>query len=263
MVVKEAINLMDKNEALILLEEIMGLCRTDLLLNPNKPLSKEEEKKFSQALEKRKLNYPLQYILGKWWFLDLELKVQEGVLIPRPETELLVEETIKRAGQSPRILDIGTGTGAIAISLSKHIKKSQVLGLDISPQAVDLARENASLNGVKNIDFIVSDLYKNVQGKFDIIVSNPPYISQEDKENLSKELSHEPDLALFSGDDGLDLIRLIIADSFKYLSEHGIILIEIGHNQGRALEELLGKAGFDVEIIKDYNDFDRIAVGVR
>lgn len=262
MVISELFKLWDKNELLIALNHFYGYKREDLLLNPNRQLERYELEKMLDLIEKRKKHIPLQYILGKWWFYDIEVEVEEGVLIPRPETEILVEKAISMAKPGMRILEIGTGTGIIAISLAKHTDAS-IIAVDISEHALKLAQRNASLNNIIGIDFRKSNLYDSVENqKFDMIVSNPPYISENERDKLEKELSFEPEIALFSGDDGLDIIREIIYKAVYHLNKKGIIIIEIGFDQGEAVQDLLLKNNFtDIELLKDYNGLDRVVVG--
>lgn len=262
MVISDLFKLWDNNELTIALNHFYGYKREELLLNPNRELKPDELEKMLDLIEKRKKHIPLQYILGKWWFYDIEVEVEEGVLIPRPETEILVEKAIALTKPGMRILEIGTGTGIIAISLAKHTK-SEIIAVDISQSCIDLSKRNASLNNISGIDFRISDLYEAVEGlKFDMIVSNPPYISENERDKLEKELSYEPEIALFSGDDGLDIIREIIYKAVYHLNKKGIIIIEIGFDQGEAVRDLLIKSNFsDIELIKDYNGLDRVVVG--
>ncbi|WP_425538571.1 peptide chain release factor N(5)-glutamine methyltransferase [Microaceticoccus formicicus] len=262
MVISDLFKLWDKNELTIALNHFYGYKREELLLNPNRELKPDELEKMLDLIEKRKKHIPLQYILGKWWFYDIEVEVEEGVLIPRPETEILVEKAIALTKPGMKILEIGTGTGIIAISLAKHTV-AEIIAVDISERCIDLSNRNVSLNNISGIDFRKSDLYEAVEGlKFDMIVSNPPYISENERDKLEKELSYEPENALFSGDDGLDIIREIIYKAVYYLNKKGIIIIEIGFDQGEAVRDLLKNSNFTgIELIKDYNGLDRVVVG--
>ncbi len=259
MVVGEAHKYLVESEAYILIEHLTGLSRSQQIINPQRELSQDQERKFFELVARRKTGYPLQYILGYWWFYDLELEVEEGVLIPRPETEILVEEALKYARDGDRILDIGIGTGAISLSLAKARKGAEIIGVDINPQAVDLAERNRLKHSIENVEFFISNLFENVEGTFDMIVTNPPYVSED--EDLELELSYEPDEALYSGKTGLDLIEKIIPQSKEYLTKYGIIIIEIGYDQGERVVSLLEENGFKAQILKDYSGFDRVAVG--
>lgn len=257
MVVSKLFELWDREELIISLETKFGYKRHELLLNQIE-LNPEESDFLIDLIEKRKSGIPLQYILGKWYFYDIEVKVSEGVLIPRPETEILIEKALELSKSGMKILDIGTGTGIIAITLAKHIKNADVTAVDISDAALNLASENARDNDVV-ISFVKSNIYDSIDEKFDMIVSNPPYISDNERNKLQKELSYEPEIALFSGEDGLNMIREIINSSDYYLNKKGIIIIEIGYDQGEAVKDLLNQSGFkDIRITKDYNDFDRV-----
>lgn len=262
MVISELLKLWDKNEILIALNHFYGYKREDILLNPNRELKNDELEKMLDLIEKRKKHVPLQYILGKWWFYDIEVEVEEGVLIPRPETEVLVEKAISLSRPGMKILEIGTGTGIIAISLAKHTD-ADLVAVDISDRALNLATKNASNNNLSGIDFRKSDLYEAVEGqKFDMILSNPPYISENERDKLEKELSYEPEIALFSGEDGLNLIRKIVYKAVYHLNKKGIIIIEIGFDQGESVRDLLIKNGFiDIELLQDYNGLDRVIIG--
>ncbi len=258
MVISELFKLWDREEIIIALETVFGYKRHDILLGQNHKLKTDELEFITDLIEKRKSGIPLQYILGKWYFYDIEVMVSEGVLIPRPETEILIGKALEYSKKGMKILDIGTGTGIIAITLAKHIENADITAVDISDAALKLAYENAKLNNVE-IKFKKSNIYDSIDERFDMIVSNPPYISEHERTKLQKELSYEPEIALFSGEDGLDMIREIISKSDYYLNNKGIIIIEIGYDQGEAVSELLIQLGFtEVEITKDYNDFDRI-----
>lgn len=258
MVIAEALKLLDENEALIILQELLGISKLDLRLNLNRDLADKEED-FLAMVKRRKEGYPLQYLLGKWWFYDLELDLTEDVLIPRFETEYLVERLLNDLKGHEKVLEIGVGSGAISISLAKAKPSLDITAIDISEKALLVAQNNAIKNGVNNIKFIQSDLFSSLEGqKYSIIISNPPYIPEGEKKKLAKELSYEPDLALYSGQDGLDLLRRLVKDAPSYMEDAAFIYLEIGHDQGPKLRELLEKEAFkDIEIYKDLNGFDR------
>jgi release factor glutamine methyltransferase len=209
---------------------------------------------------------PVQYIIGKAEFCGIDFAVDERVLIPRPETEHLVEKVIELARECSRelrILDLCTGSGNIAITLTKSITNCRIVASDISEGALDVARSNAAKNGVADrIEFVKSDLFANVNGLFDIIASNPPYIARPEFETLQKEVLREPRIALDGGDDGLLFYRNILSASTLHLKPDGHIVFEIGYGQLSGIIEIIKKTGqFKVaEVKKDWRGIDRIVV---
>lgn len=209
---------------------------------------------------------PLQHTTGKAYFMDFEFNVNEDTFIPRPETELLVEKAVESLRGTPSkgmsILDIGTGSGNIAISLTKYIQQSRIVALDISYKALEKARANAVNNGVSDrIRFIQSDLFDGLLPGvlFDMVISNPPYVSKADMVELPGEVQREPYVALYGGIDGLDFYRAIADKVTGYLKEHGILLMEVGYDQALDVKRILEKKPFkQVEIFKDYSGIDRI-----
>lgn len=234
--------------------------------------------KFLALVDKRKTGYPLQYILGKQEFMGLDFEVAEGVLVPRPDTETLVEWIIEVVNSSAlaekkqiNILDIGTGSGAITLSLANYIENSFVYSIDISDKALDVAKKNArNLNLESKVRFLKGDLFEPLEAlnediKFDIIVSNPPYIPTEEITKLQIEVaSYEPKLALDGGEDGLKFYRKIINESPKHMKQHGILAFEIGYNQGNDLKKLLNEQGSfkDTEIRKDLAGHERAVLSL-
>lgn len=254
----------DYDTSLIALTYILNKSKSYILMSQNYELNSEQSQRLNDIINKRKTSYPLQYAIGEWEFYNLRLKVDERALIPRFETEIIVDYLIKSSIKKESILDIGTGTGAIALSLAKNIEGSFVIGSDIEQKALSLARENKELTGIKNVDFIKSDLFKNIEGKFDLIISNPPYINKKDYESLDKELYFEPKSALYGGEDGLDFYKDIIKNSSNYLNDSGHLVFEIGYNQKEVLNKLLIDQGFvNIENIKDFNDFDRFIIAQK
>ncbi len=218
-------------------------------------------------MKRIKPHTPVQYVMGHVQFCDLDLLVDERVLIPRPETEILVDiasDIIKGAGipaSKARILDLGTGSGNIAIALTKKIPDCKIIASDISGGALEVAKLNAGRNGVSDrIEFIKSDLFASLDGKFDIIVSNPPYISRPEFESLQKEVLMEPHVALDGGSDGLDFYRKIISEAAKRLTSGGYIIFEIGFAQKKLICRIIEKESvlkvMRVEI--DHNEIERI-----
>ena len=254
----------DYDTSLIALTYILGKSKSYILMNQNLELNSEQNQRLNDIINKRKVSYPLQYAIGQWEFYDLRLKVDERALIPRFETEIIVDYLIKSPMKKEKILDIGTGTGAIALALAKNIENSFVIGSDIEDRALSLARENKVFTGTKNVDFIKSDLFKDISGAYDLIISNPPYIDKKDYEALAKELYFEPKSALYGGEDGLDFYREIIKNAGTYLCEGGHLVFEIGYNQKDILNKLLVNQGFvNIENIKDFNDFDRFIIAQK
>lgn len=254
----------DYDTSLIALSYILGKSKSYILMNQNLDLNSEQNQRLNDIINKRKDSYPLQYAIGQWEFYNLRLKVDERALIPRFETEIIVDYLIKSPINKEKILDIGTGTGAIALALAKNIENSFVIGSDIEDKALSLARENKVFTGVKNVDFVKSDLFKNISGTYDLIVSNPPYIDKKDYESLEKELYFEPKSALYGGIDGLDFYREIIKNANNYLNDKGHLVFEIGYNQKEALNKLMINQGFiNIKNIKDFNDFDRFIIAQK
>lgn len=254
----------DYDTSLIALSYILGKSKSYILMNQNLDLNSEQNQRLNDIINKRKDSYPLQYAIGQWEFYNLRLKVDERALIPRFETEIIVDYLIKSPINKEKILDIGTGTGAIALALAKNIENSFVIGSDIEDKALSLALENKVFTGVKNVDFVKSDLFKNLSGTYDLIVSNPPYIDKKDYESLEKELYFEPKSALYGGIDGLDFYREIIKNANNYLNDKGHLVFEIGYNQKEALNKLMINQGFiNIQNIKDFNDFDRFIIAQK
>ncbi len=245
-------------DAWYLFSHVFNIERAEYFLNLNKEVNSSRYSEFMNLIEKRASHVPLQYIIGYTEFMGLRIKVNENVLIPRHDTEVLVEEVLKVC-DNKNILDMCTGSGCIIISLKKLANIKKAIGVDISKDAIILARENAALNEV-DVEFIESDLFENIEGKFDIIVSNPPYIPKADIEDLSMEVrDHEPHLALDGKEDGLYFYRRIIKEVKKYLNPNGYVFFEIGYNQADDLLVLFKSEGIDnVEIIQDLAGHDRV-----
>ncbi|MCS7179832.1 MAG: peptide chain release factor N(5)-glutamine methyltransferase [bacterium] len=223
-------------------------------------------KRFLKLLEKRKKRIPLAYILKKITFYDSDFIIKKGIFIPRPETELLINTTIKIYNKflfpkKVKILDIGTGCGNISVILAKNIKNCFITSIDISKKAIEVAKKNAELNDVtKKIKFLISDVFSNIKDRFDVIVSNPPYISRHEYENLDREVKMEPKRALIAGKDGLKIIKKILFESDFYLKEKGFLIIEIGYNQLNEIKKIIPSHLSLILIEKDLSNFDRILV---
>jgi release factor glutamine methyltransferase len=224
---------------------------------------------FAASITRRQAGEPIQYITGQAEFFGLPFTVGPGVLIPRPETEHLVEEVIRLAGAftEPRIVDIGTGSGAIAVALAHSLAHAQIVAVDLSPPALAIAKQNAIRNNVENrIEFLEGDLLAPLaRQSFHIIASNPPYVPLADRDSLSVEVrDHEPHSALFAGDDGLSIYRRLIPDARELLIPGGWLVMEIGYGQWDAIEKMMieNKYG-DVCFIADYQKIPRVAAGRR
>ena len=253
----------------ILLAEILKCKRLELYLAFDKPLAENEVQIYREAIRKRGLRIPLQYIVGNVEFYGLNLTVNENVLIPRPETELLVEKIIKDSDKSTdlKILDVGVGSGNISLSLSKNLPNSKVLAIDISKSALDVAHQNAEINLLQDrIEFRIFDIMNgdlNSLGKFDLIVSNPPYVSENDFESLEPELkNHEPKIALTDNSDGMSFYKHIIEVSDQLLNKPGKIYFELGMDQSTQVQKFFEQNNFNsIQVIKDYSGIDRIICG--
>lgn len=253
----------------ILLQKALGdVDRLYIHLNLDKSLSEEEKNLFLKFIEERLNNRPIAYIVGNREFMGLDFYVQEGVLIPRPDTEILVEEIIE-IGKNKRnieILDIGTGSGAITVSLAKYLESANITSVDISDIALQIGKKNAVSNGVNNkIEFIKSDLFTSIDEnkKFDIIVSNPPYIRKDIMDTLDKQVKdYEPYTALEGGDDGLDFYRKITEQAKLYLKENGVLAYEVGHDQSEDVSNLMDMNGYtNIYTMKDLQGIDRVVIG--
>ncbi len=251
-----------KLDAWLLLENVCKINRTFYYSHMEEAMTLEQQSEYEIAIRKRAERIPLQYITGEQEFMGLNFKVNSNVLIPRQDTETLVEEVLKICQPGMRILDLGTGSGCIVISIMKNAHGMTAAGSDISKQALLVAKENGKLHEA-DIEWIRSNLYENISGRFDLIVSNPPYIAQPDMLNLMPEVrDFEPAGALDGGADGLDFYRLIIAQSRDYLNQDGYLYLEIGYDQGPAVTNMMCAAGYrEVSVIKDLARHERVVKG--
>lgn len=264
-----------KIDAEYLLSSILKCKRQELYLNPDRPLTNIEINTFKTFIQRRSKREPLQYIIGEEEFRGLVFKVTRDVLIPRPETELLIEEAVKiierqRAKgkrQKVNIIDLCTGSGCIAVSIAKEIDNCKVYATDISEKALAAAKENAKKHGVENkIIFLQGSFFEPLKGKgledkIDILLSNPPYVSKKDMGKLQPEIKeYEPSLALYGGEDGLDSYRTIIPEALNYLKKAGHLLLEIGYGQAEGVKELFAQypAYGKIEIINDLSEIERV-----
>lgn len=258
-----------KLKARIILQHTLKKTREYLIVYDLEQTSNKEKEEYVKNIKKVIEGMPLQYLTGKQEFMKMDFKVNKDVLIPRQDTEILVEEVINLAKdiKNPVILDLCTGSGAIAVSIAKYVKNVKVYAIDISKNAIEIAKENAVQNGViNNVKFIESDLFEKLQDeKFDIIVSNPPYIATKEIKKLSKEVQNEPRLALDGGTDGLKFYRKILQNAYKFLKVPGYLCLEIGYDQKNAVKEIIEKEGRYIEnyCIKDLCQNDRVIVAKR
>lgn len=245
-------------DAWYLLAHVFGINRADFVILGNDIVSRDKALCYKDLIEKRAQHIPLQYIIGEQEFMGLEFEINEHVLIPRQDTEILVEEVLKVC-KDKSLLDMCTGSGCIVISLSKLGSLKAAVASDISPKALQLAEKNAKKHTVK-VDFILSDLFDRIVGKYDVIVSNPPYIKSEELKSLMPEVkNYEPTQALDGGLDGLIFYKRIISDIDRFLNPGGYVFFEVGYDQGVAVSKLLSGAGFiDINIKKDFSDLDRV-----
>ncbi len=248
-----------KSDAFFLIEGIYKIKRAELLSD-----KEVDFKVLEKALERRIKGEPCAYITGETEFMGLPFKVNKNVLIPRQDTENLIEFLLERTEKGAEILDLCTGSGCIGISLKKYVENSAVTMVDVSEGAISVAKENALLNK-EDVTIVKDDVLNSSYeyGKYDLIVSNPPYIEEETIETLDKTVKEfEPRLALDGGKDGLVFYRKIAKDFKKYLKENGRLAFEIGFNQGEAVKEILEENGYlNIEVIKDYNNNNRIVTG--
>lgn len=245
-------------DAWYLLAHVFGINRADFFIYGDKEVSQDKALYYRELIKKRALHIPLQYITGTQEFMGLVFEVDENVLIPRQDTEILVEEVLKIC-KDKSVLDLCTGSGCIIISLSLLGGLRNAVGSDISEKALDIAKKNAkNLNA--EVRFIQSDLLDNIPESYDIIISNPPYIKSQEIESLMPEVKdYEPRHALDAGPDGLIFYKRIINDLNKFLNPGGYVFFEIGYDQKEAVTDMLCKAGFvDINVKKDFSDLDRV-----
>lgn len=258
-----------RTESEFILMHVLGAKRHELFLDAMRELTIDEEKALEEVVKRRVAREPSQYIFGEAWFRRLEFKVTRDVLIPRPETELLVEEAVKEAGGlrgEIRIIDLCTGSGCIAIAAAREIPGAFVYAADISPAALSVAQENAQRTGVADrVKFLQGDLFgalsSEVRGRVNMVLSNPPYIAESELKTLEPEVKDfEPVAALSGGPDGLLFVRKIINEAPQFLAPGGVLLMEMGYGQAKDVLGLAEGSGAyeNIEIIKDYGKIERI-----
>jgi release factor glutamine methyltransferase len=245
-------------DAEVMLAAALGTDRAALYSEPQRAIEPPAARKFGEMVRRRVQREPVAYILGHAWFRQLDLIVDDRVLVPRPETELLVE----LAQDRQRVLDVGTGSGAIALAIAHEREGARVTGIDNSPDAVEVARANAARNGL-DVEFLIADLI--VGGPYDLIVSNPPYVREGEWASLQPEITlYEPREALVAGPDGLEIIRDLVPAAVEVLVRGGTLGVEIGQGQSRNVEALFERAGFkNVETIRDLAGMPRVVTGRR
>lgn len=254
-------------DARLLLEAVCGTDRNNLLVHGEQPVSPEAEEKYLNWIRQRAEHIPLQQLTGEQDFMGLTFSVNEHVLIPRQDTEILVEEVLKELHDGMRVLDMCTGSGCILLSLLHYSNDCEGLGVDLSAEALEVAGRNVlkvlTPEKAEHAHFLQSDLFEKVEGKFEIIVSNPPYIASAEVEKLMPEVrNHEPRMALDGTEDGLYFYRRIIEEAGKHLVSSGMLFFEIGYDQGQAVSELMRTEGYcEVQVVQDYAGLDRVVFG--
>lgn len=254
-------------DARLLLEAVCGTDRNDLLVHGEQPVAPEAEEKYLNWIRQRAEHIPLQQLTGEQGFMGLTFNVNGHVLIPRQDTEILVEEVLKELHDGMRVLDMCTGSGCILLSLLHYSNDCEGLGVDLSAEALEVAGRNVlkvlTPEKAEHAHFLQSDLFEKVEGKFEIIVSNPPYIASAEVEKLMPEVrDHEPRMALDGTEDGLYFYRRIIEEAGKHLVSSGMLFFEIGYDQGQAVSELMRTEGYcEVQVVQDYAGLDRVVFG--
>lgn len=258
----------------LLLGLVLGMSRVQLIIDADRPLAKAELTRYRELHQRRRAGEPIAYLTGVREFFGRTFRVDARVLVPRPDTEVLVETALARSRHlslSARVLDLCTGSGCVAISLARERPTTRVLGVDISPDALAVARENALRLGAMNAGFVRSDLFAALRAgragraRFDLITANPPYIAEDEIETLQVDVrSFEPRLALVAGADGLDVVRRIAAEAPEFLDEGGVLAMEVGAGQAPAVRPLFERAGFTaIETMRDLGGHERVVSGVR
>ena len=254
-------------DARLLLEAVCGTDRNDLLVHGEQPVAPQAEEKYLKWIRQRAEHIPLQQLTSEQDFMGLTFSVNEHVLIPRQDTEILVEEVLKELHDGMRVLDMCTGSGCILLSLMHYSNDCEGLGVDLSAEALEVAERNVlkvlTPEKAEHVQFLQSDLFEKLEDKFEIIVSNPPYIASAEVEKLMPEVrDHEPRMALDGTEDGLYFYRRIIEEAGKHLVSSGMLFFEIGYDQGQAVSELMRTQGYrEVQVVQDYAGLDRVVFG--
>ena len=280
--IKELINFgkttLEKNEvedagiiARVLAQYILKMDRNKMVINENSNIEEIDKHRYYLAIIEIIQGMPLQYITNSQEFYGIQMYVNEKVLIPQPDTEILVQEVIKIIEQKNKnkeqkdmeILDMCTGSGCIAVAIATNVQNVNVMLADVSREALEIAKVNAQhTNTTEKFKFIQTNMFENVEGKFDIIVSNPPYIETDTIKSLDKQVQNEPLLALDGGKDGLKFYRILVNEGYKYLNKDGYLCMEIGYNQKQKVEELLkqNEKYTSIYTLKDFNGNDRVVI---
>ena len=255
-------------EAKAIIRHITGLTNSEILTKYTNELTEFQQNNLTAILRQREIRYPLQYILGEWEFYKYTFKVGVGVLVPRSDTEVLVEECAEylKNIEKPRVLDLCAGSGCIGISIAKDYPDSAVVLVEKYPEAKRYLDENITLNGAYNAMSILGDVFEGTANteKYDLIVSNPPYIPPKEMEIISPETRFEPQTALLGGEDGLDFYRAIIKNYKNSLKDGGMLAFEVGINEAESVKSCLSDGGFaKITVIKDLNGIDRVVAAIK
>ncbi len=258
-----------KLEAQLLLQFVLAVDHAWLIVHATDAISDQHKLQFLKLIQRRSKGEPIAYILGEREFYGLPFKVSEDTLIPRSDTEALVEIALEKldscshGNDGVSVLDLGTSTGAIALAIAHSLPEAYVTAVDASEKALAVAQENAERLEIEQVEFIHSDWFEGLVGhRFDVIVSNPPYIEENDQHLNQGDLRFEPISALASGEDGLDDIRLILADCLAFLKPQGWVMLEHGYKQAEAVQQLMAETGLvEVDTIKDFGGNDRVTIG--
>ena len=256
-------------DAEVLLAHALSTTRVQLIVDAKRPLEADELARFRDLVKRRRAREPVAYLLGMREFYGRSFRVDRRVLVPRPDTETLVETALERTrhvSMAMRALDLCTGTGCVAITLARERPTSRVTATDVSADALAVARDNALRLGAYNVSFRRGDLFSAVEPscRFDLVAGNPPYVASAEIPSLPPEIrDHEPRLALDGGDDGLAILRRIVIDAPAYLAPAGVLALEVGAGESAAVVELLARAGFaSVQVQRDYGRVERVVSGV-
>lgn len=257
-------------DAAELLGHVTGLSAADLRLRPEEPVGEEDAARYREYIARRTEHYPLQYLLREWDFYNLSFSVKEGVLIPRPETELLVDLALQhlqnyhREGRPARVLDLCSGSGCVGITVERNFENCAVTALELSDDACGIIRSNMERNGTERFTLVQGDLFQG-PGAFgidtaDVILANPPYLTGDEMESLQAEVGYEPSLALFGGDDGLDFYRAIAELYAPVLEKGGLLAVEIGEQQGEEVSRIFADFSDNIKVLRDFSGLPRAVV---